>query len=629
LNIITGQFVPNLKNIKGFMMKNTTTFSLITAAILGLSGCGSSSSTSSTPQKTGNVGDGYIEGAYVCHDTNNNLNCLDETYTTTAADGSFTLSTYDATLDLLVQIPVGAVDNGPFVNGSTTPRPFTNQTWYYYPAEAAPANGPIFVGPLSTLVFAQIQTVPGISVSDATTAVGNTLGINSATVLSNYIQDNSTEGNNTHFVAELVGATLSNSSSTVASNNTDIQNVLANGSNISNTASSNNPSTYDPINYNAIPNTTTQANGTTAATALAYTPVSDVCNDLTTGTYFAFEEWDTSVGNAAPDRKHKTLYMKTDADTGANVLNIKEEVDNNNAWSIEQHNSSTEFDYLQNINYTIVDMTQVNATTAHTKPIYDVIFPAINTACNGSNATFDANGMIFKLYVSEADINGINGANLPQGPTVNSILSNVTFGTGDKLYKASVSLQNDVYLVDKGQSYQNGTTYPTNVKEYTVYGSTFTPLSNGTAMNTFAQTLNNSLVVNYDSSSDYEKFKITATPSSNNTGTVDFTKVANGTGTTTSMSYEIETHNSQDFLVIKNYEHFGQDLFIGKINSIDSANLVYGIRSHPGAMFDLTQGGFQDGDIMDDIMLNTSARDRVLTQVNTQVGINIATPTLP
>jgi hypothetical protein len=612
-------------------MRNLTTLSLITATILGLSGCGggSSSANNTNTSHTGFVGDGYIEGAYVCHDSNNNLNCLDETYATTAANGSFILSNYDSTQDLLVQIPVGAVDNGPFVNGSTTPRPFANQTWYYYPAEAAPANGPIFVGPLSTLVFAQIQTVPGISVNDATTAVANTLGINSATVLSNYIENNSTEGNNTHFVAELVGATLTNTSSTATSNNTDIQNVLSNSSNISNTASNNNPNTYDTIGYNGIPNTTTQANGTTVATALMYTPVSDVCNDLTTGTYFAFEEWDTSIGNGTPNREHKTLYMKTDANTGSNVLNIREDVDNNNAWSIEQHNSSTEHDYLQHINYTIVDMTQVNATTPYTKPIYDVLFPAVNTACNGSNATFDANGILFKLYVSGADINGLNGANLPQGPSVNSILSNVTFGAGDKLYKASVSLQNDVYLVDKGQSYQNGIVYPTNLKDYTVYNSTFTPLSNGTTMNTFVQTLNNSLVVHYDSSSDYEKFTITSTPASNNTGTVDFTKVENGTPTTTSMSYEIETHNAQDFLVIKNYKQFGYDLFIGKINSINSTSLVYGTVSHAGAMFYLTQGGFQDGDIMDDIMLNTSARDKVITQLNTQAGINIATPTLP
>lgn len=612
-------------------MNNFTTLSLITIAILGLNGCGSSSSTinSTNTSNNGFVGDGYIEGAYVCHDSNNNLDCLDETYATTAANGSFNLSNYDAAQDLLVQIPVGAVDNGPFVNGSTTPRPFTNQTWYYYPAGAAPANGPIFVGPLSTLIFAQIQTVPGISLEDATTAVANTFSIDSSTVLTNYIENNSTEGNNTHFIAELVGATLANSSSTSTSNYTDIQNVLANGSNISNTASNNNPSTYDPIGYNGIPNTTTVANGTTAETALIYTPVSDVCNDLATGTYFAFEGWNTSIGNATPNRKHKTLYTKTDADTGANVLNIRVEADNNNAWSIDQHNSSTENNYLQHINYTIIDMTQVNATTVHTKPIYDVIFPAQNIACNGSNATFDANGLLFKLYVSEADINGLNGTPLPQGPSVSSIINPITFGAGDKLYKASVSLQNDVYIVDKGQSYQNGTTYPTNVKEYTVYNSNFAPLSNSTSINTFVQTINNSLIVNYDSSSDYEEFKITSTPASNNTGTIDFKKVQNGTATITSMSYELETHNSENFLVIKNYKNFGEDLFIGRITNIDSSNLIYGTVSHAGAMFDLTEGGFQNGDIMDDIMLNTSARDKVITQLNIQAGINIATPTLP
>ena len=613
-------------------MKNTITLSLITATIIGLTACGGGSSTPTTNNNTDNtgfVGDGYIQGAYVCHDSNNNMDCLDETYATTAADGSFNLSNYDATQNLLVQIPIGAVDNGPFVDGSTTPRPFTNQTWYYYPAGANPTNSPIFVGPLSTLVFAQIEKVPGISVNDAVATVANTVGVNSSNVLDNYIENNTTEGNTTHFVAELVGATLTNSSSTTSNYGTNLQNVLANGSNIANTASNNNPNTYNTTGYNAIPNGSSTANGTTSATALIYTPVSDVCNDLQTGTYFAFEDWDSSTGNSTPDKSHKTLYMKTDADTGDNVLHIRREKENANAWSINQHGSSTEFDYLQNIDAHIIDMAQVNSSSPYIKPIYDVIFPAINTDCNGSTATFNASGMIYKLYVSESNINGVNGANLPQGPSVSSLLNNVTFGTNDKIYQASVSLQNDVYTVNKGQGYYNGTTSPSDVSDYTVYNSSFIAMPNSISMDTFVQTINNDLVVDYRDNNNYKKFTVTTTAATNNTGTVDYLKVENGTSTTTTLSYEIETHNSEKFLVIKNYKSFGLDLFVGKINSIDTTNLVYGELFHSGGMFDLTQGGFHDGDIMDDIMLNTSARDAVLTQLNTQAGSNISAPTLP
>src|SRR5471030_1302037 len=79
------------------MPTSKTCLLLITAGIL-LTGCGgddsSSSSTSGTasPTISGNVIDGYIQGAKVCLDVNNNNRCdSDEISATTTEGGAFTL----------------------------------------------------------------------------------------------------------------------------------------------------------------------------------------------------------------------------------------------------------------------------------------------------------------------------------------------------------------------------------------------------------------------------------------------------------------------------------------------------------------------------------------------------------
>jgi len=46
--------------------------------------------------------------------------------------------------------------------------------------------------------------------------------------------------------------------------------------------------------------------------------------------------------------------------------------------------------------------------------------------------------------------------------------------------------------------------------------------------------------------------------------------------------------------------------------SVDGSSFVYGQVAAPYVQIDLTEGGYQRGDIMDDIMLNPSAKERVL-----------------
>jgi len=45
---------------------------------------------------------------------------------------------------------------------------------------------------------------------------------------------------------------------------------------------------------------------------------------------------------------------------------------------------------------------------------------------------------------------------------------------------------------------------------------------------------------------------------------------------------------------------------------VDGSSFVYGQAAAPYVQIDLTEGGYQRGDVMDDIMLNPSAKERVL-----------------
>ena len=500
----------------------------------------------------------------------------------------------------------------PFADGSNTPRSFTAQTWYYYPAGAAPQNGPIFIGPLSTLVFAQQQAVPGLGLDDATNIVAANLGLTPEQVTSNYLEGNTPDDDQAQFTAEIVGASISGTANTDTSYGDDIQIVLNDVENVRDTASSNSASSFDTNTY-----TPQGANSSNTRISPLYTPVADVCSDLLNGKYFAFEEW-------PGDKEHKTLYMITDSNTGNNILHLKEELENGSAWSIDTLSSSTELAYLAQSEGTIIDMTNVNSSSSpYAQITHDGPFPAINTSCNGSNATFDSQGRIFTLVVSEADIAGVDGADLPQGPTVDPILNGVTFGVGDKIYKAIVVTQNQVYGVDNSISVDNsGNIFPANPTDYIVYdegasigGSPFQPMPNSNDINTMAQFTDTDFVIDYRDSSNFTKLSVTSPAASNNTGTVDVVEVDTGVeGSPVTMTYEVEMHNSTPFFFIKNYPESGIDTFIGKIDAISSTDFVYGLRSRPaGQSFYLTQGGGQDGDMMDDIMLNASARDRVLS----------------
>ena len=601
-------------------MKHKITLSIATFTLLILTGCGGGGS--STPQaasKTGFVGDGYIEGAYVCHDSDGDWDCLNETYATTAADGSFTLSNYDQTLDLLVQVPVGAVDNGPFADGTAAPRPFSSPTWYVYPANANPGNAPIFVGPLSTLVYAQVNAIPGTSVDEATEIVATGVGVDADVLMGNYLETNSTETNGTvnlHVLAEITGGALTNSVTTTGTQtqpNFDV--VLADIDSIATTASEANTSSssYNPAGY-------TPTGGTTAS-SLAYSPVLDLHVDLENCNYYAFEEWDGN--SASTPNEHKNLCLTTDADTGEKVLKYTEYYYNALTWTMDTLQTSGQLAFLSRPTDTLVDMDNVNSQTG-VNDIYPLrFFPAVEQSHSGSGAVFKSGIFEYKLIVSQSDISGLSGAVLPQGSTVGPLVDNTTFGAGDKLYKATMLTQNKVFRVDNGYNFfsNQGTpsTHPENYKVYdegTMGGAGFVPMPDTSSITTLAGLTDTDFIVNYQDSSNFDKISITAPYNPNALNMLQIEHITNGSngGVALSGFYSIETHNGTPFLIIPNFfSGPNRGLFIGKVDSIDANSYIYGEVISPYTQIDVTEGGYQHGDIMDDIMLNTSARTRLFT----------------
>ena len=423
-------------------MKHILSLSALTTAMLLLSGCGGGGGTGSTASRTGNVGDGYIEGAYVCHDSNHDANCLDEIYATTAADGSFTLSNYDPNLDLLVQVPVGAIDNGPFADGSTAPRTISSPIFYFFPAHANPSNAPIFVGPLSTLVYGTLRVHPGMPVDTATHVVATGLGLDADTLLDDYLDGGQSEVNSTtHIAAEIVSGALANTTTTAGGTTTpNLDVVLGDMGNIGSAAQSADPTSgsYDPGSY-------TPAGGVPASTSvsLGYQAVADLHADLLNCNYHAFEEWDITGGTT---QEHKKLCLTTDADTGTKKLTYTEHYYSAGAWTMDTMQTSGQLPFLSRPSDTLVSMDHVNSAANSIYPLR--FFPATELSYSGGSAIFESGILKYQLIVSEANISGLSGSVLPQGSSLAPLVDQVTYGAGDKLYKATMVTQTKLYRVD-------------------------------------------------------------------------------------------------------------------------------------------------------------------------------------
>ncbi len=136
-----------------------------------LAGCGGGGSSSIATESalTGKVIDGYISGATVCLDLNNNYTCdPDEPSALSGAGGSYTF-TYEGTIpegiQILADIPIGAVDE----DLGVVDKPYSM---------LAPAANPEVVTPLTTLVSQEIQSSAGqLTPEEAEKSVKLMLGI--------------------------------------------------------------------------------------------------------------------------------------------------------------------------------------------------------------------------------------------------------------------------------------------------------------------------------------------------------------------------------------------------------------------------------------------------------------------
>ncbi len=150
-------------------VRRALVLSLLASAILAA--CGGGGGGGGSPAGGGSISgkviDGYIQGATVCLDLNQNNNCdAGEPSTTTSASGSYTLNYgSDAVIEnipVVVNVPVGAIDqsDGPISKAYKL---------------AAPANNALVISPFSTLALYKIKFTPGMTYAQAAQAVADKL----------------------------------------------------------------------------------------------------------------------------------------------------------------------------------------------------------------------------------------------------------------------------------------------------------------------------------------------------------------------------------------------------------------------------------------------------------------------
>ena len=168
-------------------IKHTKIFA-ISLFISGLlTGCGGGSSGGSggsgSSTTSGTISGSYYEGAIVCLDANANGKCdVGETNTTSAADGSFTL-TGPSSYDVVAHIPVGAKKHEVLNDPGTT---VSTAVTFIAPREGTDSSGALIVSPISTKVR-EAMKANGETLSQAKVSVSNSIsGINPSDLLENF-----------------------------------------------------------------------------------------------------------------------------------------------------------------------------------------------------------------------------------------------------------------------------------------------------------------------------------------------------------------------------------------------------------------------------------------------------------
>ena len=153
-------------------MKKRLLVSVI-ASTLGLVACGgggggdgsSGGITASSVTVSGKVADGYLVGATVCLDVNENKLCdAGEPTATTTAGGAYTLEVDDPDYPILAVVDASTIDED---TGTAVGAPYVL---------SAPAGKPEFVSPLTTIVHSVLEDNPTLSADDAEELVKSDLG---------------------------------------------------------------------------------------------------------------------------------------------------------------------------------------------------------------------------------------------------------------------------------------------------------------------------------------------------------------------------------------------------------------------------------------------------------------------
>ena len=186
--------------------------SCLVVTVMTLSGCGGGGSggSSGTSEGTlsntsGVVADGYLRGARVCSDQNNNKRCdRGEPTTSTGPGGSYTLEGVD--LDqypIIVEVTDTVIDED---TGARVP------TGYLL---SSPPGKPGFISPLTTMVQRQLERNPAMSVDDAEKIVKTQIGGGDEIDLFEDFVEQQESGSpaaedyeRLHFVAQVVASTL-------------------------------------------------------------------------------------------------------------------------------------------------------------------------------------------------------------------------------------------------------------------------------------------------------------------------------------------------------------------------------------------------------------------------------------
>lgn len=204
------------------IFKPALAISLIAAAVLtacgGGGGGGSGGGGATTLSLSGVVADGYLGGAKVCLDKNENTVCdAGEPSATTGADGKYTIPGItagdEAKYPLVAEVPATATDSD-FTG--TVGKAFVLTT----------PKGNTTVTPLSSLVHQELQATPALSAASASVNVKTALNI-ASDPLADYIAKPDADA---HIRAQMITQSLKNNADVIGGGSTaqkkDLQGVL-------------------------------------------------------------------------------------------------------------------------------------------------------------------------------------------------------------------------------------------------------------------------------------------------------------------------------------------------------------------------------------------------------------------